>query len=485
MNSILRILPHCRCQQHQHRIQLETACKHIEHEDILGDRLHKAKVAGRAYFGEAGSDVIECTGHRSEHCFEVKVLKESDQEHRYREQQHIGGQVDADTVQCASVHCLAVHGDVRHSAGMQVLADLAVHGLEHEHDTGDLHTAAGTACACADKHDQHQQGPGILGPLIEVRRSETGGRDDRRDLERRVMERLIQRREHVPHVDRDRDDRECDDAKISLQLTHLEHFAELPSQNEEVGVEVDAEHEDEHCDDTLHQSCVTAAAVVAHTEAARSGTAEGNAECVKQRHSDNDEDDDLRHSDAQVDGIQYFGSVFHARDQLADRRARALRPHEVHVVAAGHREHGKDKDDDTHAAHPVGEASPEETCVAQGFDIAQDTGSRRRKAGNRLKQSVRKVRNVLRDHQRDRAQNTDDDPAHTYDHKAFPRVIGVAAQFESGDDPSDHEIGDGQDHIDDRLFDSRESQECTGELNDDAEYFPNNGIIHNRLLSVT
>ena len=140
----------------------------------------------------------------------------------------------------------------------------------------------------------------------------------------------------------------------------------------------------------------------------------------------------------------------------------------------------------------MGEASPEQARVAQGFDVAQDTGSRRRKAGNRLKQRVRKARDVLRDHQRDRAQNTDDDPAHAYDHKAFPCVVGVAAQLETGDDPSDHEIGNGQDHIYDRLFlpveqsaDSRESQECTGELNDDAEYFPNNGIIHNRLLSVT
>ena len=395
-------------------------------------------------------------------------------------------------MQCASVHCLAVHGDVRHSAGMQVLADLAVHSLEHEHDTGDLHSAAGTAGAGSDKHDQYQQRSRVLRPLIEVRCGETCSRDDRSDLECRVMERLIQGREHVPHIDRDRDDRECDNAKISLQLAHLEHFAELPSQNEEVCVEVDAEHEDEHRDDTLHQIGISAAAVVAHAEASRSGTAEGNAECVKQRHSDNDKDDDLRHGDAQVDGIQYFGSVFHARDQLADRRARALRTHKVHVVAACHRKHGKDKDDDSHAAHPVGEASPEKARVAQGFNIAQDTGSRRRKAGNCLKQGVRKVRDVLRDHQRDRAQNTDDDPAHTYDHKAFPCVVGVAAQFESGDDPSDHEIGDGQDHIDDRLFfpveqsaDSRESQECTGELNDDAEYFPNNGIIHNRLLSVT
>ena len=201
-------------------------------------------------------------------------------------------------MQCTSVHCLAVHGDVRHCAGMQVLADLAVHGLEHEHDSGDLHTAAGTACAGADKHDQYQQRSGILRPLIEVRRSETCGRDDRSDLERRVVERLVQRREHMPHIDRDRDDRECDDAKISLQLAHLEHFVKFPSQDEEVSVKVDAEHEDEYCDDTLHQSCITAAAVVAHTETSRSGTAERNTERVKQRHSGNDEGDDLGYGDS-------------------------------------------------------------------------------------------------------------------------------------------------------------------------------------------
>ena len=62
-NLILRVLPHCRCQQHQHRIQFETACKHIKHKDILGDRLHKAEVAGRADLGKAGSDIVECTGY--------------------------------------------------------------------------------------------------------------------------------------------------------------------------------------------------------------------------------------------------------------------------------------------------------------------------------------------------------------------------------------------------------------------------------------
>ena len=62
-NSILRVLPHSGCQQHQHGIQLEAACKHIEHEDILGDRLHKSEVAGRADLGKAGSDVVECTGY--------------------------------------------------------------------------------------------------------------------------------------------------------------------------------------------------------------------------------------------------------------------------------------------------------------------------------------------------------------------------------------------------------------------------------------
>ena len=186
------ILPHRRCHQHEHRIQLKASRKHIEHEDILGDRLHDAEVAGRADLGEAGSDVVEGTGHGREDSLEVVVLKQCDRQDRQEEQQHVSGQVDADAVDGASVHGLSVHGDVRYSARMQVFLDLAVNCFEHDHDSGDLHAAAGTAGAGAYKHDQDEQRPGILGPLVEVRRREAGRRDDRADLEGRVMEGLVE-----------------------------------------------------------------------------------------------------------------------------------------------------------------------------------------------------------------------------------------------------------------------------------------------------
>ena len=293
-------------------------------------------------------------------------------------------------------------------------------------------------------------------------------------------------------VDRDRDDREGNDAKISLQLAHFEHFAEFSPENEEIGIEVDAEHDDEHRDDALQQAGVARAAVVAHAESAGTGTAEGDAERVKQRHACDLQDDDLRHGDTEVDGIQYFGSVFHARNELADSRARALCAHQVHVVAAGHGENSENEDDDAHSADPVRKAAPEQAGMAEGLDVRQDTGSGRRESGHRLKKRIGEVGNVARDHQRNRAQDTYDDPAEPDDNKTFPRIVSVTAELDRGDDPSDDKICHRQDSIYDRLLlpveqaaDSRKCQESTGELDHNAEYSPDNGIVHSRLLSVT
>ena len=475
------ILPHRRRHQHKHRIELKTSGKHVEHEDVLGDRLHDAEVAGGTDLGEAGSDVVEGTGHGRENGLEVVALKYCDRQDRQEEQQHVSGQIDAHAVDGAPVHGLSVHGDVRDGAGMQVFLDLAVNGLAHDHDSGDLHTAAGTAGAGAAEHDQDEQGPGVLRPLVKVRRRETGRRDDRADLESRVMEGQKERREHAPDVDRDRDDRECDDAKISLQLTHLQHFTEFSPDDEEVRVKVDAEHDDEHRDDALHQRGVAGAAVIANAESACSGTAEGDAESVKQGHSRDQQEDDLRHGDAEVDGVQYFGGVFHARDEFADRRARALRPHQVHVVAAGHGKDRQDEDDDAHSADPVREAAPEQARVAEGLDIRQDTGSGRRKAGYGLKKRVRKAGNVLCDHERDRSQDTDDDPAQSDNDKSFSCVVSLTLKLDRSDDLSDDKIDNGQYRVDNRLLlpveqatEGRESQESPGELDHDSQYSPDN-----------
>ena len=395
-------------------------------------------------------------------------------------------------MECASVHSLAVHSHIGDRAGMQVFADLAVDGLKHDHHTGDLHAASGTARAGADKHDQHQDRPRILGPLVKVRRRKSRGRDDRSDLEGCLLESDQDGREHVANIDGDRDDRERDDAKISLDLGHLGHFTEFSSQNEEIRVEVDAEHDDEDRDDDLQQSRIARAAVVSDTETAGTCAAERNAKRVEHGHAADQQTYDLCDGDPEIDGIQYFGSVLHAGHEFADRGARAFRTHQVHVVAARHGKHGQDEDDDAHTADPVGKASPEEARVAQGFNVSENTGSRRRKAGNSLKQRVRKIRNIACDHERDGTQNTQDDPAQSDDDQSFSRVIGLIGQFERGDQPSGNEVHESKDKIYNDLFlsieqsaDCRKKEECADEFHDDTEDPANDRIIHKEPPVVT
>ena len=329
-------------------------------------------------------------------------------------------------------------------------------------------------------------------PLVEIRCREPGRRDDRPDLESRMMEGLVERRKHSADIDRDRDDRERDDAEISLQLTHLQDFFGPFSEDKEVSVEVHAEHNDEHRNDALHQARVARAAVISHAEASGTGASEGNAECVEQGHSHNKENDNLHDGDSQVDAVQYFGSFLHAGHELAHSRARALCAHEVHVVAARHGKHGQDKDDDAHAADPVRKASPEQSRVAERLYVGENTRSGGRKARYRLKERVGEARNVLCDDQRDRSQYRQDDPAQSHDDQSFSRVVGLTAELEGRDQSAQGKIYHCQNNIDDRLLlpvdqsaDGGQYQKSADKLYDNAQYFTDNGIVHSRLLSVT
>ena len=221
------LLPDGRREQHQHRIQLKASRQHVEHQDVLGERLHGIEVAGRADLGEAGTDVIESTRHGSEDSLQVQTLDHRDRHHREDEDEHIGGEIDADTVQRAPVQRLAVHGHIRDRTGMQVFADLAVNGLEHDQHTRHLHAAARAARAGADEHDAYEKRSGILRPLVKILRRESRRRNDGAHLESRVVESMEHRGEHPPDVDGDRNDRERDHAEIGLDLAHPQHISLL------------------------------------------------------------------------------------------------------------------------------------------------------------------------------------------------------------------------------------------------------------------
>ncbi|CAN3975765.1 30S ribosomal protein S8, partial [Dysosmobacter welbionis] len=101
---------------------------------------------------------------------------------------------------------------------------------------------------------------------------------------------------------------------------------------------------------------------------------------------------DLNDSHHQVDAVEDFGGVAHAAHQLSHRGSRHLRPQHVHPVAIpAHRQNGHDEHQNTHAAHPVGEAAPEQNAPVQRLHLRQDGGPRGGEAGDCLKEAIYKA----------------------------------------------------------------------------------------------
>ena len=283
-------------------------------------------------------------------------------------------------------------------------------------------------------------------------------------------------REHVPDVVGDRQNTEDDNAEVALELTHLEDLLPVSAQQEVVCIEVDAEHQDEHSDDRLHERRVAGAAVVPDTEPSGPRTAESDTDCIKQRHAREQEKDDLRDGECEVDRVQYFGRVPHARHKLAHGGPRALRAHETHVVSAGHGKDRKNKDDDAHTSDPVGKAAPEQAGVAERLHVAEYTRSRRCKAGGGLKDRVGEVRYIARRNKGERPQDTENEPAQTDDRESLPGIEHMALHLSARQITADCNVENGKCQIGKALFfkidraaDHGEHHECSDHFDHDAQ----------------
>ena len=86
--------------------------------------------------------------------------------------------------------------------------------------------------------------------------------------------------------------------------------------------------------------------------------------------------------------------------ELADRRPRALRLHQIHLRAARKRQDRKQEHEYAHAADPVREAAPEQRTVREHFHIGDNACARRGKAGDGFKQCIREATGSPRKRQR-------------------------------------------------------------------------------------
>ena len=268
-----------------------------------------------------------------------------------------------------------------------------------------------------------------------------------------------------------------DSTHFHLDFTHREGQLEALPDQIIVKLEIHSAGDHEKCRNVLQDRSILRVAGILDAEAAGSDGTERVADCLKEGHPADREEQALHDRDCKVDRIEDGCGVADLRDEFSDDRTRALRLHKVECGAAEERHNGQHEYEDSHAADPVGEASPEEGAVIQRLDFRQDRSSRRREAGHGLKDRVEIVGDVPRQRERQCADQRHDEPCQRDDHETFTRIHLAACRIPDrhhrADDEGDRRREKEPDSC--RLavnetHDRRQKKQPSLDLQDPAEY---------------
>ena len=305
---------------------------------------------------------------------------------------------------------------------MQKLVQLRAQHLAQNHHSGNLNPAAGGAGTGAHHHQHHQNQPAQLGPEVKVRRTEARCRDDGGHGKKGVVQRIQRRGKQPQDVHRDDERTGCDDGKIHPHLSIAPGHGVLFHEEKEVNVEIHAEQHHEYGDDTLQiVAGVGPHGGVFNAEAAGTGSAEGGAQAVKQGHPPQAQQHNLGSRHGDVDTVENAGGLAHIGHHFGHGGAGAFRPQKV-VGLAAHVHQRQHEHQNTHAAQPVGKATPEKYSIVQRLHIREDAGAGGGKAGNRLKHGVQVAGNLPGQRKGHRADEGDDNPRQSRKNESFPGV---------------------------------------------------------------
>ena len=166
------------------------------------------------------------------------------------------------------VQQLAVHASGRYHLRVQGSLELFGQSLTQNEETAHLDAAAGTAGAGANEHEHDQNLFREGRPQVKIAAGKAGGGDDGTHLKSSLPQCLAKAVVHTINIGGD--DAHChyNNYKVAPHLLAGSSATELAHEQQEVGVEVDAEQDHEDGHDPLDVGRKAAKAVVAEAEAA-------------------------------------------------------------------------------------------------------------------------------------------------------------------------------------------------------------------------
>jgi len=215
----------------------------------------------------------------------------------------------------------------------------------------------------------------------------------------------------IIHIHADQSDCQDDNPDVPAQLFVLEGGPELTHHDQVINVEIDAEQDHADAQDNFKIGIlVVSDRCVLDAESSGAGCAEGVKERVKERHAAEQEQsgEDRRHR--QVDDVQHASRMADLGHDFAEARSWRLRFHEMDCIGSDLWQDRQREDQHAHAANEMGEASPEQDGMRQGFDICENARACCGEAAGCLEKSVNQRRNAATEHKRQRAKKGHQEP---------------------------------------------------------------------------
>ena len=123
------------------------------------------------------------------------------------------------------------------------------------------------------------------------------------------------------------------------------------------------------------------------------------------------EQHNLQQGHGQVELVEDLGGGLNLGHQAADRGPRAFRPHQIHLdVSCGGKE-GDQKDQNAHAADPVGKAAPENDAPRHDLHVGDDAGASGGKSGHSFEHGVHRIGKDAAENEGQGSHQAHDDPA--------------------------------------------------------------------------
>ena len=195
------------------------------------------------------------------------------------------------------VEQLAVHADGGHHLRVQRLLEFLAQGLAQNEEAAHLDAAAGAACAGTNEHEHHQNFFGESGPQVKITAGKTGSGDDGTHLKGCLTHRFA--KAVIKAVDIGRDNANCHQNNGEVAAHFLADGAvEFAQQQQEVGIEVDAEQDHENGHDPLDVGRKAGKAVILEAEAAGARRAESRKHGIEDRHPANQQDEIRRFAES-------------------------------------------------------------------------------------------------------------------------------------------------------------------------------------------